>query len=409
MEVQDDKLGVCPEDGYQQSKPTEEPRRIRGFRRRFSESARDSHVESMSRLARFGTGLRRRLSGSTRDLFSSSATTAAAGGVEEAKAGNNGALRRHLSASMKDLLHGGGVQRGDSDAEGIGRRLSRRLSLLAGTVASRADHSRGSLRVRLPNFRRSRTFSVNIILPDSTSRMVVGDGTQTVGQAVSHVAQDLNLTTFSLALADSQAEVDLDASAYLLDGDTILLHDAIDTFNPAVELEPRLRMAIVIAATEKTLVRRLRCVEAVYGQHLRRLSSVTEDEHEILFGGVAPILTQAEALISRVEGAIDCWDAETSCLGPLFTAELWEQYEEYLSQYQEAVRILREKHSTDEEFVALCKLRRGAARHSLLHLLHLPVSRDCSWVFLFYHEMEVVVSLNMGSRDMLNIQQEVEN
>lgn len=63
---------------------------------------------------------------------------------------------------------------------------------------------------------------------------MVGDGTQTVGQAVSHVAQDLNLTTFSLALADSQAEVDLDASAYLLDGDTILLHDAIDTFNPAV-------------------------------------------------------------------------------------------------------------------------------------------------------------------------------
>lgn len=66
------------------------------------------------------------------------------------------------------------------------------------------------------------------------------------------------------------------------------------------ELEPRLRMAIVIAATEKTLVRRLRCVEAVYGQHLRRLSSVTEDEHEILFGGVAPIVTQAEAFISRV-------------------------------------------------------------------------------------------------------------
>ncbi|XP_069987275.1 uncharacterized protein [Penaeus vannamei] len=134
-------------------------------------------------------------------------------------------------------------------------------------------------------------------------------------------------------------------------------------------------MAIVIAATEKTLVRRLRCVEAVYGQHLRRLSSVTEDEHEILFGGVAPIVTQAEAFISRLENAIDCWDAETSCLGPLFVAELWEQYEEYLGQYQEAVRILREKHSTDEEFVALCKLRRGAARHSLLHLLHLPVER----------------------------------
>lgn len=79
----------------------------------------------------------------------------------------------------------------------------------------------------------TRTGSSHTILT-SFLPQVVGDGTQTVGQAVSHVAQDLNLTTFSLALADSQAEVDLDAPAHLLDGDTILLHDAIDTFNPAV-------------------------------------------------------------------------------------------------------------------------------------------------------------------------------
>ncbi|MPC12958.1 hypothetical protein E2C01_005676 [Portunus trituberculatus] len=35
-------------------------------------------------------------------------------------------------------------------------------------------------------------------------------------------------------------------------------------------------------------------------------------------------------------------------------------------------KVLREKEAGDEEFVALCRLRRGAARHSLVHLLHLP-------------------------------------
>ncbi|XP_042210858.1 uncharacterized protein LOC121858477 [Homarus americanus] len=189
------------------------------------------------------------------------------------------------------------------------------------------------------------------------------------------MAQELRLVTFALALADSHAEVDLDAPAYLLDGDTILLQDAIDSFDPSIELEPRLRMAVVVAATERTLARRLQCVEEVYGQHLRRLTSVTHYQYELLFGGVAPILTQSQDLLTRLEGTIATWDPDESCLGPLFVAELWEQYEEYLDQYQEAARVLREKHNNDEEFVALCKLRRGAAKHSLPHLLHLP--RKC--------------------------------
>ena len=37
-------------------------------------------------------------------------------------------------------------------------------------------------------------------------------------------------------------------------------------------------------------------------------------------------------------------------------------------------RVLREKEAVDEEFVALCRLRRGTAKYSLFHLLNLPVS-----------------------------------
>lgn len=168
MEGQEDK--DSPNEGQVEvqpdpAPPQEEPRRIRAFRRRTSESARDAPIDGISRLARLGNGIRRRLSGSTRDV--STVGTMA----DEGRSGGNG-LRRHLSASMKDLLLHGGVQREEGENEGLGRRLSRRLSLLAGTVATRADQTRGSLRARLPNLRRSRTFSVTVILPDSSLRTV---------------------------------------------------------------------------------------------------------------------------------------------------------------------------------------------------------------------------------------------
>ncbi|KAK8744677.1 hypothetical protein OTU49_000564 [Cherax quadricarinatus] len=333
MEGQDninvDSPGEEEMDSHPEPSPTlEEFRKSRGFRRRMSESAREIPSEGLSRLARLGNGIRRRLSGSTRDV--STTGTTAAEMAAEGKSGGNG-LRRHLSASMKDLLLNG-------DAEGLGRRLSRRLSLLAGTVASRADNTRGSLRARLPNLRRSRTFTVTLVLPDSSHRTVVGEGTQTVGQAIRPVAQELRLVSFALALADSHAEVDLDAPAHLLDGDTILLQDAIDSFDPSLELEPRLRMAVVMAATERTLVSRLRCVDDVYGQHLQRLSSVSDYEHQVLFDGVAPILQQSQELLAKLDDAITNWSSEESCLGTLFSSELWEHYSRYLDHYLDARR-----------------------------------------------------------------------
>ncbi|XP_068200560.1 LOW QUALITY PROTEIN: uncharacterized protein [Palaemon carinicauda] len=426
----------------------DDPRTLRGFRRRLSESARDAHGDGFYRLARLSSGLRRRLSGSTRDLFSSVVSPVGTS-FDEVNTISPNDIRQQLSASMKDLLlHGGaggtGGPRGeDGNSEGIGRKLSRRLSLLADTVANRADLTRGSLRARLPNLKKSRSFSVGVILPDSSTRTVICEGGQTAGQAMSSLVQELRLATYSLALADSQAEVDLDAPAHLLDGDTVILRDAIDTYDPSTELEPRLRIAVVMAATERTLCGRLRCVEEVYGRHLRRLSSVSPEEHDILFRSVEPLVEASEAFIKRTANerktppgwkvdlgltsriakfsddtklginAADSEDLEAlredlielgewsekgqmpfNCgkckfmhigcnnpqsdyilLGAVFDDEMWDVYETYFDQYQEAISILREKHSNDEEFVALCKLRRGAARHSLIYLLHLPVER----------------------------------
>ena len=57
---------------------------------------------------------------------------------------------------------------------------------------------------------------------------------QTVGQALRKTAQEHCMATFSLALADSHAEVDLEAPAHLLDGDIIILQDASDTSDPSI-------------------------------------------------------------------------------------------------------------------------------------------------------------------------------
>lgn len=61
----------------------------------------------------------------------------------------------------------------------------------------------------------------------------MGDGTHTVGQALRTTALEHGMTTFSLALADSHAEVDLEAPAHLLDGDTIILEDAFVPSDPS--------------------------------------------------------------------------------------------------------------------------------------------------------------------------------
>jgi hypothetical protein len=47
-------------------------------------------------------------------------------------------------------------------------------------------------------------------------------------------------------------------------------------------------------------------------------------------------------------------------------------------------RLLREKQYRDEEFVEICKLRQGAALHTLDSLLELPVSRKSFHLELFF-------------------------
>ncbi|XP_025413731.1 rho GTPase-activating protein 20-like isoform X3 [Sipha flava] len=59
----------------------------------------------------------------------------------------------------------------------------------------------------------------------------------------------------------------------------------------------------------------------------------------------------------------------------LFSANFWDCYNDYQEVHRHAKELLREKSALDEDFVAFCVQRKGAAKHSLQHIIDLPVQR----------------------------------
>lgn len=56
-------------------------------------------------------------------------------------------------------------------------------------------------------------------------------------------------------------------------------------------------------------------------------------------------------------------------------------------------RLLKEKQDRDEDFVALCQLRRGAAKYSMEDLLQLPVSHFSYLNFFQFNNFKFFLAL----------------
>ncbi|KFM77661.1 hypothetical protein X975_16401, partial [Stegodyphus mimosarum] len=71
-------------------------------------------------------------------------------------------------------------------------------------------------------------------------------------------------------------------------------------------------------------------------------------------------------VIIKLTVAVEEWETYQTKVGSIFSKLLWNKYEEYQSLYLSiTLPLLKEKQTTDEDFVALCQLRRGAAKYSL--------------------------------------------
>ncbi|XP_049772460.1 uncharacterized protein LOC126159271 [Schistocerca cancellata] len=251
-------------------------------------------------------------------------------------------------------------------ASRLGRRLSRRLSLVTrvpGLISAR-------LKDRGPPPPRS--FEITAIAPDKTQRILPATSPYLVLQLAAPVLTEFGLCEYRLRLAGSKAAVDPNADVSLLEGD-ILLIDPPWTCSERAEGDARLRLTEQLWQGERQFSRELSAAGELWAGPLRRLpSTLSPHQHDTVFQGLAALAKAAATFAAQIGEVVENWNPETSEVGQLFSQQLWDNFEEYQDTYRLARELLREKCAEDEEFVEICKLRRGAALHTLESLLDLP-------------------------------------
>ncbi|XP_045029903.1 uncharacterized protein LOC116922673 isoform X1 [Daphnia magna] len=282
----------------------------------------------------------------------------------------------------------------------LGRRISRRLSMSVAKVPTfiqskfRTDvdvadfSSSGGAGGGVANnngqwwpqqLRRSRPVTLHIILPNGIERTITYAGKCTVRQAVQSVALELHICEFRLRMSDTLAIVSPAAEVSLLDGDTVLLEDATRVRDERGETDARFRLTEDLVDAEREFLVSLRTIYDIYARPLRKLCSISDDEQKQLFGGIEPILSVSNMLLTKLEDALAAWDPHETKIGSLFSKQFWNQFDDYFRFFTHAKELLREKQCRDEEFIEICKLRQGAALHTIDSLLDLPIQRLASY------------------------------
>ena len=157
----------------------------RVLKRRMSVSG-DEQTEKFSRLTRFGSGLRKKLSASTRDIFGSVSTSPK--DDTSSLSSKQGSFKRSLSSSMRDLFGGSFTMKMDKEGhDRSGKSEERRKEkslrqssfvigggITLGRSAGRkaAAGLRDSFRNMLPKLRMTRVFEVTVMLPDGNEAKV---------------------------------------------------------------------------------------------------------------------------------------------------------------------------------------------------------------------------------------------
>ncbi|XP_046638914.1 uncharacterized protein LOC124320213 isoform X2 [Daphnia pulicaria] len=280
----------------------------------------------------------------------------------------------------------------------LGRRISRRLSMSVAKVPTfiqskfRTDvdvadfSASGGAGVATNNgqwwpqqLRRSRPVTLHIILPNGIERTITCAGKCSVRQGVQSVALELHICEFRLRMSDTLAVVSPAAEISLLDGDTVLLEDATRVRDERGETDARFRLTEDLVDSEREFLVSLRTIYDIYARPLRKLCSISDEEQKQLFGGIEPILSVSNMLLTKLEDALAAWDPHETKIGSLFSKQFWNQFDEYFRFFTQAKELLREKQCRDEEFIEICKLRQGAALHTIDSLLDLPIQRLASY------------------------------
>ncbi|XP_052808385.1 uncharacterized protein LOC128237152 isoform X3 [Mya arenaria] len=138
----------------------------------------------------------------------------------------------------------------------------------------------------------------------------------------------------------------------------------------------RLYIVQELFATERVYLAHLQAVLEDYAEPFRKFTSMSADEHKVLFVSLEPIISITAMVISKLNDAIGSWDGSSTKVGNLFSSKFWNHYNDYAEQYNSTIkRKLEEKFAEDESFVEFLELRRGSSEFTLDDLLQLPVQR----------------------------------
>lgn len=250
----------------------------------------------------------------------------------------------------------------------LGRRISRRLSLVSrvpGIIGTRIRQEFGSRDSLAP-----RRIEITVIAPDKTQRNLCCETGCTVCELLAPICKEFSLQGWPLVrLAGSQAEVDPEACAALLEAEIVI----VDPRPVPDKSEGARSLSVEWEREERTYISRLRSALPLYGTPLCQVGIFTPCEFSSVFGPLQALADHCQAAADQIKEIIDHWDEGDKKIGSAFSPQFWEQYALYQEIYRKSKQLLREKAKQEEDFEELCRLRRGAAKFGLHQLLDLPV------------------------------------
>ena len=208
---------------------------------------------------------------------------------------------------------------------------------------------------------------------------ISGEDGSGIVDLLNQVTMDHRINSYRLIMASTRAILDSDGS-YGSPCVDPSLEDVFDELGlqedeeEVQELDPRYDVVNDLQKTEREYCRLLRSILDTYGEPLRKFSSLTAEDHKVLFVGIEPILSISAMLTSKLEDVLKTWDIPTSQIGSLFSNKVWNICEDYLKNYSKARKLLEDRCTTDQSFLEFCNLRKVQTTYSLESLLYLPVS-----------------------------------
>ncbi|KAK7107248.1 uncharacterized protein [Littorina saxatilis] len=139
--------------------------------------------------------------------------------------------------------------------------------------------------------------------------------------------------------------------------------------------DDRLTITTELLESEQRYLDSLQTMYEQYAEPLRKFSSLSKEDHRILFVGLEPIFKLSGTFLEKLDTAVGTWDTTSTCIGNLFSNKFWSKFDEYCDAYEEAKQFLSDRLNSDKEFENFCHLRQQNGILSLHALLFMPIKR----------------------------------